>query len=240
MKSNNAQTIAASSIGDRLKSEWALKLILLFVLNFWVYAPYLFLQRHHFSPTTTMPLSFCDRLIPFLPQTVWIYLSIYFLMPIGPFLMNKRQQILHYALGIILISLFADIIFLFWPTSCPRPNAVGTNAIYQALISMDNSFHAFPSLHAAFAVYSAMCGGLVMRELSNSRFWQICLWLWAFLILLATLTTKQHVVLDIIAGSMLGFGIFNCMFNQWKFILRHKSSLQNVTTNLTQSNTNLL
>ncbi|MGH7952724.1 MAG: phosphatase PAP2 family protein, partial [Limisphaerales bacterium] len=98
----------------------------------------------------------------------------------------------------------------------------------------------FPSLHAAFAVYSAMCGGLVMRELSNSRFWQVGLWLWAFLILLATLTTKQHVVSDIIAGTMLGFGIFNCVFSEWKFILKRKSSLQPVTTNLTQSNTNSL
>ncbi|HVU27018.1 MAG TPA: phosphatase PAP2 family protein [Verrucomicrobiae bacterium] len=240
MKLSNTKIVAASTIGSRLKSEWLLKIIFLFTLNLWVYAPYLFLQRHHFFPTTTMPSSFCDRLIPFLPQTVWIYLSIDFLMPIGPFLMNRRQQIFRYAFGIVLIGAIADVIFLFWPTSCPRPNAGGTNAVYQTLVSIDNSFHAFPSLHAAFAVYSAMCGTMVMRELSNSKIWQIVFWLWVFLILLATLTTKQHVILDILGGSALGFGIFNCVFGKWSFISKHKTDLQSVTANLTQSNSNSL
>jgi membrane-associated phospholipid phosphatase len=235
---NQKTTFTTQSIAHRLKSEWRLKLFLLFALNLWVYVPYLFLQRHHWFSSTTMPLSFLDRLIPFLPETVWIYISISLLMPIGPFLMNQRRQIFRYAAGIMIIGLIADVVFIFWPTTCLRPDAAGANAVYQTLIGIDNPFHAFPSLHAAFAVYSARCGGMVMRELSKSRLWQRLLWLWAFLILLATLTTKQHVIADILAGSTLGFVIYSCVFNQWKPNLEQKSSLQSVTANLTQPNSN--
>ena len=157
-------------------------------------------------------------MIPFSDKAVWLYLSICLLMPIGPFLMNNRKQIFRYATGIILISLFANFIFLFWPTSCPRPNVQGTNIAYQALTGIDNPLHAFPSLHAAFAVYSALCGGLVLREIGSRGFWQISLWLWAFLILYATLATKQHIVADIIAGSAIGFGVYACVFRKWIFI----------------------
>lgn len=233
---NSARNITAASITERLKAEWRLKLVLLFVLNLCIYAPYLFLQRHHFFPATTMPASYCDQLIPFSSQTVWIYLSIYLLMPIGPFLMDERRQVLRYAFGIVLIGLIADIIFLFCPTSCPRPDITATNAGYQALVSVDNSFHAFPSLHAAFAVYSAMCGGIILRELGKARFWQTGLWLWAFLILLATLTTKQHVISDVVAGGLLGFGVGRWVLNPWKSAIIKRSLSQPFSANPTQPN----
>jgi membrane-associated phospholipid phosphatase len=236
MSSNSATTVTLRSIACRLKSEWGLKLLLLFVLNLWVYLPYLFLERHHFFSATTMPLSVMDRRIPFWAETVWIYLSIHCLMPIGPFLINQRQQLIRYAAGIVLIGLVADVVFIFWPTTCPRPDATGTNAIYRHLVSIDNSFHAFPSLHAAFAIYSARVAVMVVREINGSPFLKVILWLWAFLILLATLTTKQHVIVDIIAGSTIGAAIYSCVFNERIFNQSKESALQSVNTNL-NSNT---
>jgi membrane-associated phospholipid phosphatase len=237
---NNIKTITLFSIAGRLQSELALKLILLAVLNLWVYVPYLFLQHHHFFPATNMSASFFDRMIPFSDQTVWLYLSIYLLMPVGPFLMNSRKQIFRYAIGIVLISLLANAIFLFWPTLCPRPIVQGTNTTYQALTTIDNSFHAFPSLHAAFAIYSALSGGLVLREIGSHSFWRISLWLWAVLILYATLATKQHVVADIIAGSALGLVIYACVFKEWISIFKRKPSLQPVAINLTKPRSTIL
>ncbi len=198
---NNNKNQTARSVVGSLQSELALKLILLVVLNLWVYLPYQFLQRHHFFPTMIMAPGVFDRMIPFSDQAVWLYLSIYLLMPIGPFLMDNRPQILRYAAGIMMISFLADAVFLFWPTSCPRPDLTGTNAIYRTLVLIDNPFHACPSLHAAFALYSACCGGLVMRALRFHWRWRVGIWLWALLILFATLATKQHVFTDIVAGS---------------------------------------
>jgi membrane-associated phospholipid phosphatase len=237
---NSAKNNGTLSIVSRLRSELVLKLTLTVVLNLWVYAPYLFLQQHHFFPAIKMPASIFDHMIPFSDKAAWLYLSIYLLMPVGPFLMNRRKQLLRYAAGIILISSLADIVFLFWPTLCPRPNVQETNIAYQTLTAIDNPFHAFPSLHAAFAVYSALCGAMVLRELDSRNFWRISLWFWAGLILCATLATKQHVVADIIAGSALGFGVYVCVFKKWIFICKRKPPLQPVTAERTQPHSTIL
>jgi len=211
---NSPNNNATQSIIGRLRSELVLKLILLVVLNFCVSGPYFFLQRHHFFPARQMQPTSFDRMIPFSEQAVWLYLSLYLLIPAGPVLMNNRKQLLSYAKGIVLISLIADVVFIFWPTTCPRPAVQATNAVYQMLTAVDNPFHAFPSLHAAFAVYSALCGGRVLRELGSRGFLRTGLWLWAGSILYATLATRQHVAADILAGSALGFGVYASVFKE--------------------------
>lgn len=204
---------AQNTLLSRLRACLGLKLILMVVLEVAAYAPYLYLQNHHFFPVVELPRTFADAAIPFSAWTVCIYLSLYLLTPIGPFLMNKPAQIYRYAAGIMLISLFANLIFVFWPTVAPqRPDALGTNMLYRTLVAHDNRYHAFPSLHAAFAVYSAACGGLVLRELGSRPIWRRALWLWACLILYATLSTKQHFLVDIAAGSALGLGIYCVVF----------------------------
>lgn len=212
---NKSNTIILSAIFGRLRSELKLKIVLMIALNFWVYVPYFFLQRHHFFEPMTMPASCFDRLVPFCDKAVWIYLSIFLLMPVGPFLMSHRRQIARYAIGIVAIGALADLIFIFWPTACPRPDPGGTITAYRKLITIDNSFHAFPSLHAAFALFSTLCAGQVLRELQIHLLWRNALWLWTLLILLATLLTKQHVVADVGAGTALAFVVHSCAFYQW-------------------------
>jgi membrane-associated phospholipid phosphatase len=183
-----------------------------------------------------MPASFCDRLIPFSDKAVWLYLSIYLLMPIGPLLMHRRRQIVRYAIGIVLIGMLADIVFIFWPTSCPRPEAAGTITAYRMLTAMDNPFHAFPSLHAAFAVFSALCARQVLRELRTRAPWRSAVWFWTFLILVATLLTKQHMLADIMAGGVLALGVHICVFNRWNSDRETKMTFQTATANAIQPN----
>jgi membrane-associated phospholipid phosphatase len=213
---------ATDSIPARLQSKLALKIALLVGLNLWVYVPYLLLQQHHFRPATIMTAGYLDRLIPFSDLAIWPYLSIYVFMPGGPFLLNERRPILRYATGIVLIGVIADVIFIFWPTTCPRLDAPGSNIAYRLIVAIDNPYHAFPSLHAAFAVYSASWGGPVLRALGDRGFWRIGIWLWCFLILYATLATKQHMTADIIAGSALGYGVYAGVFWDWRSIFKRK------------------
>ena len=206
------------------------------VLNLLVYVPYYLLQRHPVFQPTVMPLSFCDRLIPFVDKAVWIYLSIYLLMPIGPYLMIRRREILRYAMGVVLIGAIADLIFFFWPTVCPRPATGGATAAYRLLTVIDTPFHAFPSLHAAFAVYSALCATRILRELGARTIWRRAIWFWAFCILIATLLTKQHVIVDLAAGAALGFAVHFCVFHRRCAGSKVKISYPTVTAKTTQSN----
>lgn len=208
---NNQQR---SKLVVRLKSELRLKLFLLVALNVIVWIPYITLQHFHFFEATVMPLTLVDRSLPFLPSTVWAYLSIYALMPIGPFLMDNRAQIFRYARGVIAIGGIATVLFFFWPTICPRPSGPNGDSLYRALISIDQPFHAFPSLHAAFAVYSCLCVMDVGRATGWSQNCEIIFITWTAVILLATLLTRQHVVVDIIAGSALGFGAYQICLRQ--------------------------
>jgi len=219
---NNTNAFPPNALFGRLRSELKLKLILLLALNLWIWVPYQLLQSHQFFNATEMTQGFLDRLIPFSDRAVWLYLSIYLLMPIGPFLMQKREQIVRYALGIVCIGAIADFVFVFWPTSCPRPEIEGTIPLYRMLIAVDNPYHACPSLHAAFAVYSALCSGQVLRVLP----WRCGLWFWALAILWATLATKQHMAIDIAAGGLLGFGVYICVYNQWNPRLKTKMPVQ--------------
>jgi membrane-associated phospholipid phosphatase len=196
------------------------------LLYLWVYPPYLWLQHYHLFRTVVMPATFLDRLIPFSDNSVWLYLSLYLLMPVGPFLMKSRPQIIRYALGIALISLAADVVFVFWPTFYARPEAEGAVALYRLLVYLDNPYHSFPSLHAAFAIYSALCAGQVLRALEAPMMWRGGVWLWTFLILLATLLTKQHGVADLLAGGALGAGAYVGVLARWHFGLARKTQLE--------------
>lgn len=214
----------------RFKSEFRLKLFLLVALNLIVWTPYITLQRIHFFEPTEMPLIFLDRAIPFIPSAVWIYFSIYALMPIGPFLMNSREQIFRYSFGVVAISAFAALVFFFWPTICLRPSVPAADPLYRALISIDRPFHAFPSLHAAFAVFSCLCVVEVGRGLGWTNSSQIGFTIWTALILLATLATRQHVLVDVAAGSLLGFAAYQiCVRKSGSIITRRQPQLSHET-----------
>jgi membrane-associated phospholipid phosphatase len=214
MKVNDLSFSTWAEMVGRMQSELKWKLFLALALNLWFYVPYCFLQRHHFLVPAQIPQTFIDRLIPFSDKAVWVYLSLFLLMPIGPLLMRSRRQLFRYGLGIFLIGAVAYLVFIVWPTSCPRPDPKGTIAAYRLVTMFDSPLHAFPSLHAAFAVFSALCTAQVFRELRTPILWQVGVGCWTVLILLATLVTKQHMLADMIAGSALGFGAYRCVFSE--------------------------
>jgi membrane-associated phospholipid phosphatase len=199
------KTRTPTSITQRVRSELRLKLALLIGLNLVVWTPYITLQRIHFFPPTEMPITFVDRAIPFSPNAVWFYLSIYLLLPIGPFLLVDRAKIFAYSRGVLGLSFIATLFFIFCPATCARPIGPTSNHLYQALVAIDNPYHAFPSLHAAFAIYSSLCALDVVRSLFGNPKIEIVIWTWAALILYATIATRQHVLIDLIGGSILGF-----------------------------------
>jgi membrane-associated phospholipid phosphatase len=72
------------------------------------------------------------------------------------------------------------------------------------LQKVDASGNACPSLHVAFAVFTAVWLGRLLRQMSAGR--RVCAfsWLWCLGILYSTVAIRQHVVFDVIAGAGLG------------------------------------
>jgi membrane-associated phospholipid phosphatase len=106
------------------------------------------------------------------------------------------------------MSVIGLAIFLLWPTSVPvYPVDTTQNAALALLRGVDLSANACPSLHVAFAVYSGVWMARLLREVNSPRAARVVSWLWCVGIVYSTLATRQHVVLDVVAGAILGAAV---------------------------------
>lgn len=187
-------------LGPRLKAHWRFKLMAGAILFIAFYIGYFLLLNVHVFPAREMPVTALDRLIAFQPDALLLYLSLYLYIPLAPWLLDDRRDLNACCLALGGLGLVGLVIFLFWPTAVPRPDSAG----YRPLIAIDKPGNACPSLHAAFAVFSAICVDRLARHLGDGGLARGLSWLWCLGILYATLATKQHVAVDLVAGTALG------------------------------------
>lgn len=141
-----------------------------------------------------------DLPIPFLPWTLWIYLSQLALLPMALLLAQTDVERSRAFYAMLLATLLAAVVFLIWPTQLarpPLPRSGFTAAAFRLLHRADVPGNCFPSLHVALALISATVS---MRA---GSIWRLAAPLWAVAIVLSTLTTRQHVMLDVAGGAAL-------------------------------------
>jgi len=193
----------------RMKSNLVLKLGLGFGLCLMFAVLYLLPQHYPVFLATVMPLLWFDRKIPFMPDSVYLYESLYLIMPVAPWLMTTKAELRRYSKGIIWMTFIGFCFFFFTPTFVLRPTDVqDANGLYRLLIQLDNPLNAFPSLHVAFALFHGACCHVIFSTSPKSRLLQGFFWLWAVGIMVSTLLTKQHVFVDALGGAVLGLGSF--------------------------------
>lgn len=161
---DSALTAPTLALSERLKTHLGRKLAMALGLNAFALLPYYRLQHYPVFPVTVMPLTVLDEWIPFNDRAVWLYLSLFLMIPIVPMQMTGRDQLRRYTIGIVAMSLLADVVFLLWPTTVTRPQIETTNIAYQYLTRLVSSNNACPSLHAAAAVFSALCYEQIARH----------------------------------------------------------------------------
>lgn len=158
-------------------------------------APHLALQ-----PPTPVPTLQLDNFIPLMPLAIWVYLSQFGLLFCAIWYapdVTSRSIALY---SMLFASLISALIFVGFPTTLER-NTIEADAVtvflWQGLYLVDVSGNCFPSLHAALAVIA------VFPLYSRGGGFQIIAPIWAGAIILSALATKQHVVLDILAGLII-------------------------------------
>jgi membrane-associated phospholipid phosphatase len=190
----------------RIRANMGQKIVLSFALSIYFCAAYYLLQRHPIFPVTAIKAIWLDRVIPFVPGTVYLYESIWLLTPIAPWLMKSKAELTGYTQGLMTVSLMGFVVFFLHPTFCPRPNDVhDVNFLYAALIRVDWESNAFPSLHSALAVFHGACCQAVFSTGPWHRRIRWFVWVWVLGIVVSTLLTKQHVFVDSVAGVAVGF-----------------------------------
>jgi membrane-associated phospholipid phosphatase len=191
--------------GARLRRWWLVKMIGTSLGMAAFFAAYFWVLHHPVGAVTIMPLTAPDRWIGFWPGALPLYLSLWLYVSLAPALLDDRRELIAYGVAAVGLSVTGLGIFLFWPTIVPPADVDwSVHPSFAFLKSVDASGNACPSLHVAFAVFTAMWFGRILRQLGGGPALRAFNWLWCLGILYSTIATRQHVALDVLTGAVLG------------------------------------
>jgi membrane-associated phospholipid phosphatase len=191
--------------GARLRALWLAKLIGMPLGMTVFFAAYFWLLTHERHPVTNMPLIFIDRMVRFEPWALGLYVSLWFYVVLAPSLISSRRELVSYAWAAAAMSAFGFATFILWPTAVPIAEfGASANSSLAYLKGVDASGNAFPSLHVAFAVFTAIWLERLLRGIGAGASVRAFNILWCLGIVYSTVAIRQHVALDAIAGALLG------------------------------------
>jgi len=145
-----------------------------------------------------------DRLIPFDPAGVWLYLSFFALIPIAYF-RCPEYRLIRLRTGFQLAALSAGAVFLAWPTTLSYPADPGgtlSSTLLAGLTWVDSAQNCFPSLHMALTVLAILALHDPRRPAKNAFFW-----LWGIGIAFSIIQLRRHLFIDLAAGTGLGLAV---------------------------------
>lgn len=202
-------------IAARMYTLWPLKALgtaAFMVVFFWAYFAIL---RNPLSTVTVMPLTWLDTAIPITSLAFPFYASLWVYASLPVAFMKDIRAMLLFGGWMAAMCLLCLGIFWFLPTGVP---ATGVDwQLYPAMAvikDVDTGGNACPSLHVASAVFAAVWLGRIFECVGAPSVLRGMSWLHCLAILWSTIATRQHVVLDVLAGAIVGV-----MFGVWG--LRH-------------------
>lgn len=175
----------------------------------WILAPYSILQHVEIIPVKWMPQLAIDRVIPFCFNGMWLYFSFYLLLATVGLVVEKKLFI-QYLYTIGWVTAVSHAVFLFYPNGVMRGDIDfdSVPVIYQVLASLDMPRNAMPSLHASLSVVAAIA---VQFSVNFPKWSKGLVWLWVLGIFWSTIALRQHVSLDLLAGSFVAVIVWCCV-----------------------------
>lgn len=148
--------------------------------------------------------------IPFIPETVLIYMSIYLLFLAAPFVLRQRQEFLALSMTLNAIILIAGICFMLVPAEpafAPPKNLGAFPGLFRFADWLNLTTNLVPSLHVALSV-----GCVAAFATRAGSIGKTVLWIWAAATAASTLLTHQHHVVDVVAGLALAGAAFKFVY----------------------------
>jgi membrane-associated phospholipid phosphatase len=151
-------------------------------------------------PTPLHLYSTAELAMPFVPQLVWVYLSMFALFLAPPFVLPAERMP---ALGKQLIAgtLVSGLAFLLLPAELGFERVVPTSSCagaYSFLFRVDRPHNLVPSLHVIYSAAIALACADASAPLLRRAFQA-----WLLLIAASTLLVHQHHVLDVVSSLAL-------------------------------------
>ncbi|MEO7386189.1 MAG: phosphatase PAP2 family protein [Gammaproteobacteria bacterium] len=203
----------------RLRRHLVLKLLGISAFMWVFFLGYFHTLGHPVFPVFQMPITSLDRLIPFQPQALAAYLSLWLYVGIAPGMLLTLREGLVYALWIGALCIAGLACFYFWPTAVP-PSGIDASghAGFSLLKGVDAAGNACPSLHIATGMFSAIWIDRLLHHLRTPTALRVFNGLWFAAIAYSTLAIKQHVVLDVVAGALLGIVFAALAVRRWTWV----------------------
>jgi membrane-associated phospholipid phosphatase len=164
---------------------------------------YIFIPAVLFSGRTLHgPAIHLDELVPLQPAWVFVYGALYLFLILLPVLVVRDEQHIRRTVWAYLsVWVSAYAIFISYPTVASRPVELTGNGFgvwgLTLLYSADPPYNCFPSLHVAHSFVSAFTCFRLHRPVGLLG----CVA--ALLVGVSTILTKQHYILDVVAGVTL-------------------------------------
>jgi len=193
-------------------TDYAINLLLSLVLIVGVYQFYFWCQRNHLATPRELKLRI-DDWIPYWPSWVWVYSCIYYpIILYLNFIIDSARHFTHVATSYMLLLGLQMLFFVLFPVITPAHwrgynRERGLSERFLALVQrFDARSNSFPSMHVSVAMLTALH---LLPHLGATAF------AFPVLIALSCLFTKQHYVIDLPAGALLGwstFGAYRALF----------------------------
>ena len=186
-------------------SEFTERILLCALALFWnevVYIGGRWIARGFYHYDMTLSI---DAIVPFLPWTVFIYFGCYLFWAANYYLCSKQRLEDRYrffcadalAKGICLLF------FILLPTTNVRPEVSGSSLWdmgMKLLYSIDAADNLFPSIHC---LNSWLCWVGIRKDKAVPAVYRCLSLVLAVAVCISTLTTRQHVIADVISGVFL-------------------------------------
>ncbi|WP_240651249.1 MULTISPECIES: phosphatase PAP2 family protein [unclassified Variovorax] len=196
------------ALGRRFATLWVMKMIGttvgisgFFVLYFWV-------MHNPPSEPTVMPLTPIDHWVGVSDDAMLLYGSLWFYISLAPAFAKDKAELWACARDAAIMAGVGLAVFWLFPTTVPVfPVDWSQYPALQFLKATDVGGNAFPSLHVAFAVLTAVLLERQLRSVEAPLWVRALNLLWALGIVYSTLATRQHVLLDVLGGSLLAAAV---------------------------------
>lgn len=146
--------------------------------------------------------SWGDSLIPYSTSGIWLYLSFFFIVPLGYFL-APQGAVRWLTTAMLIAALGAGGVYLLYPTTLVYPEVTGTSLSSQvlaALTKVDSAQNCFPSLHITLTILSVWA-------IAKSRcfFTTLVFVFWGIAIAYSILQVRRHLFIDLAGGAILAW-----------------------------------
>ena len=173
------------------------------------YQFYFWAQRQTFRPARLFDMA-CDSWLAFDARWVWVYSGLYYPMILLAAMSVPTWQEFAYTCGCFLSLLAVQVaFFITWPVAIPahwravdRYKHPRSMRMLDLVWSYDKLRNSLPSMHVSVAM---------MVDLTIGRNWPgtgLVFAAFPLLIAISALKTKQHYVIDVVPGALLGAAVF--------------------------------